>query len=102
MSRFRAYLSECLLWAVRRTQLEIPIPHLVELECSIHALDDGTSRCIHTPHSLRSTTTTQLLKHGVPLVKERRQLGHKDPKTTEGYYAEDVDPKTSDSHEFPI
>jgi len=27
MSRVRAYLSECLLWAVRRTQLEIPIPH---------------------------------------------------------------------------
>ena len=26
MSRVRAYLSECLLWAVRKTQLEIPIP----------------------------------------------------------------------------
>jgi hypothetical protein len=25
MSRVRAYLSECLLWAVRKTQLEIPI-----------------------------------------------------------------------------
>ena len=26
MSRVRAYLSECLLWAVRKTRLEIPIP----------------------------------------------------------------------------
>jgi len=31
MSRVRAYLSECLLWAVRKTQLEIPI----HTECSL-------------------------------------------------------------------
>ena len=37
MSRVRAYLSECLLWAVRKTQLEIPIHpgiHLTELPLS--------------------------------------------------------------------
>jgi len=42
MSRVRAYLSECLLWAVRKTQLEIPIPDaktkVFELDGSLRVL----------------------------------------------------------------
>ena len=39
MSRVRAYLSECLLWAVRKTQLEIPIPMSLHAAVAVPAGD---------------------------------------------------------------
>ena len=50
-------------------------------------LEDGTERerCIYTPHSLRATTATLLLKSGVPLEEVQELLGHKNPQTTQIY-----------------
>jgi integrase len=75
--------------------------YLVQLDDSMVAGEDG-SRCIHTPHSLRSTTATVLLDQGTPLVRVQKQLNHKDPKTTMGYHVSEDDPDDSASHDFPI
>jgi len=50
-------------------------------------LEDGTEResCLYTPHSLRATTATLLLKSGVPLEEVQELLGHKNPQTTQIY-----------------
>ena len=50
-------------------------------------LEDGTERerCIYSPHSLRATTATLLLKSGVPLDEVQELLGHKNPQTTQIY-----------------
>jgi integrase len=50
-------------------------------------LEDGTEReqCVYTPHSLRATTATLLLKSGVPLEEVQELLGHKNPQTTQIY-----------------
>lgn len=50
-------------------------------------LEDGTEReqCVYTPHSLRATTATLLLKSGVPLEEVQVLLGHKNPQTTQIY-----------------
>jgi len=50
-------------------------------------LEDGSERecCIYSPHSLRATTATLLLKSGVPLEEVQELLGHKNPQTTQIY-----------------
>ncbi len=49
---------------------------------------DGTvrRRCIYTAHSLRATAAPLLLGAGVDIKKVQTLLGHKDVKTTMGYY----------------
>ena len=50
-------------------------------------LPDGSEGevCIYSPHSLRATTATLLLKSGVPLEEVQALLGHKNPQTTQIY-----------------
>jgi integrase len=50
-------------------------------------LPDGSElvACTYSPHSLRATTATLLLKSGIPLDEVQQLLGHKNPQTTQIY-----------------
>jgi len=59
------------------------LPRAIQMQ----RLPDGTERaiCIFSPHSLRATTATLLLKSGVPLEEVQGLLGHRNPQTTQIY-----------------
>ena len=40
-----------------------------------------------TPHTLRHTVATQLVRDGVPLIEVAKLLGHRDSRITEQVYA---------------
>ena len=62
--------------------------------------DDGTTkeRCIYTPHSLRATTATLLLKSGVDILDVQALLGHKSVTTTQIYDKRVKQTRDSASH----
>jgi integrase len=67
-------------------------------------LKDGTveRRCIFTPHSLRATTATLLLKSGVDILEVQVLLGHKNVTTTQIYDKRVRQTRDSASHKIPF
>ena len=65
-------------------------------------LEDGTTerRCIYTPHSLRATTATLLLKSGVDILEVQQLLGHKNVTTTQIYDKRVRQTRDSASHKI--
>ncbi len=64
--------------------------------------EDGTTerRCIYTPHSLRATTATLLLKSGVDILEVQQLLGHKNVTTTQIYDKRVRQTRDSASHKI--
>lgn len=58
--------------------------------------------CIYSPHSLRATTATLLLEHGVDIRKVQELLGHRHITTTQVYDKRRITTSQSASHEVPI
>ena len=52
-------------------------------------------RCRYSPHILRKSRATTLLKSGVPLLEVSKFLGHRDIKTTMKYLASDINDLSS-------
>jgi site-specific recombinase XerD len=67
-------------------------------------LPDGTTvkRCIFTPHSLRATTATMLLKSGVDIIDVQTLLGHRHVTTTQIYDKRVRQTTDSASHKVPF
>ncbi len=67
-------------------------------------LEDGTTtkRCIYTPHSLRATSATLLLKAGVDILAVQELLGHKNVTTTQIYDKRVRQTRDSASHKIPF
>jgi integrase/recombinase XerD len=65
-------------------------------------LEDGTTErhCIYTPHSLRATTATLLLKSGVDILDVQELLGHKNVTTTQIYDKRVRQTRDSASHKI--
>ena len=65
-------------------------------------LEDSTTerRCIYTPHSLRATTATLLLKSGVDVLEVQQLLGHKNVTTTQIYDKRVRQTRDSASHKI--
>ena len=80
--------------------------YLVRLPRSMKTVeyDDGTTerRCIYTPHSLRATTATLLLKSGVDILEVQELLGHKNVTTTQIYDKRVRQTRDSASHKVPF
>jgi site-specific recombinase XerD len=64
--------------------------------------NDGTTEecCIYTPHSLRATTATLLLKSGVDILDVQTLLGHKSVTTTQIYDKRVKQTRDSASHKI--
>jgi integrase len=58
--------------------------------------------CRFSPHSLRATAATLLLGAGVDIKKVQTLLGHKDVKTTMGYYKRRFRTAEGASHEVTV
>lgn len=78
------------------------LKYLEKLPGSMRAEEDGTRRCIYSPHSLRATTATLLLDAGVDIVKVQSLLGHRHVTTTQVYDKRRRTSKESASHDVPI
>ncbi len=67
-------------------------------------MTDGSveKRVIYTPHSLRATTATLLLKSGVDIVEVQELLGHKHVTTTQIYDKRIRHARDSASHKIPF
>ena len=67
-------------------------------------LEDGTrvKRCIYSPHSLRATTATLLLKSSVDILEVQELLGHKNVTTTQIYDKRVRQTRDSASHKIPF
>jgi site-specific recombinase XerD len=65
---------------------------------------DGTTekRCIYTPHSLRATAATLLLKDKVDISAVKDLLGHRHITTTQIYDKRTITVQESASHKVPI
>lgn len=79
-------ISMISLWMMMRGYLE----RFSEAMKQVEVLGEGgesveVSRCIYTPHSLRTTTVTLLLDVGVDITKVQELLRHKHITTTQIY-----------------
>jgi len=59
-------------------------------------------RCLYTPHSLRATTATLLLKAGVALLEVQDLLGHRHVTTTQIYDKRVRQTRDAASHKIPF
>ena len=66
--------------------------YLERLPRAMRPVEEGSKekRCIYTPHSLRATTATLLLKSGVELLEVQELLGHSELETTAKYLHSDT------------
>ena len=78
--------------------------YLERLPRAMRPVAEGSTlrRCIYTPHSLRATTATLLLKAGVELVEVQELLGHKHVTTTQIYDKRVRQTRDSASHKIPF
>jgi integrase len=53
--------------------------------CAAAGLADDAGRPRYTLHQLRHTRATELIEQGQPLAIVQRVLGHRDPRSTQGY-----------------
>jgi integrase/recombinase XerD len=78
--------------------------YLEQLPRAMRPVAEGSTlrRCIYTPHSLRATTATLLLKAGVELVEVQELLGHKHVTTSQIYDKRVRQTRDSASHKIPF
>jgi hypothetical protein len=75
-----------------------------QLPRALRPVAEGSSlqRCLYTPHSLRATTATLLLKAGVDLLEVQELLGHRHVTTTQIYDKRVRQTRDGASHKVPF
>ncbi len=64
--------------------------------------DHVEERCVYTPHSLRATAATLLLKAGIDILDVQVLLGHPSVTTTQIYDERVRQTRDSASHKMPF
>jgi len=78
--------------------------YLEQLPRALRPVAEGSivRRCLYTPHSLRATTATMVLKAGVDLLEVQELLGHRHVTTTQIYDKRVRQTRDGASHKIPF